>query len=135
MINDFRHLLVFPNIRPTDITLNLGTYGVRHHDWNGTWDDPELTGSAVANVLLSLAYTNIHIRDANFLVRSHHSSGSGFFDIVLPPETVAGVVSPQLAAYIMNPLGLRWIWGEPPVQSAVIKHLASVTVNLKAELR
>jgi hypothetical protein len=135
MLPDTFHLLMYPALRPTDITLDLGTYGVKHHDWQGTWDDPELTGSVVAAIKLSLVYQNIRTGESAQLVRSHQAAGSGMFEIVLPIETVAGVVDPDMANYIMNPKGLRWIWAEPPVLSAVIRRVATVTVNLKAELR
>jgi hypothetical protein len=128
-------MTAYPALRPTSITLDLGTFGVRHHDWQGVWDDPELTGSIVAGISLSLAYRNITTIEAALLLRSHHSTGSGYFPIALPVETVAGVVSPELADYILNPKSLYWIWAEPPSHEAVIRRVATVTVNLKAELR
>lgn len=125
----------FPAIVPTKLRLTLGSYGVRQGDWNGVWEEPQLLGSIETETALELSYENIANDVSVLFLSSHLRSGSGYFSMQLPVEVVAGVVSPGMAAYILDPFGLSWVWSEPPRHTAVMPGFSTVEVKLIAELR
>lgn len=128
-------MTTFPAIRPTELTLNLGEFGVRQGTWRGVWETPELTGSLESEQTLTLRYENITTAIGRDFLVSYRASGSGLFSLDLPIEVVAGVVNADMRGYILDPFGLKWFWDEPPSHLAVKAGRCTLEAKLIAELR
>jgi hypothetical protein len=128
-------MIFFPPLTPTDMTLTLGEFGVRQNDWNGVWESPELTGSVESEPELALSFRNILCSEGRQLLTCHRRSGAGLLPVTATADLVAGVINPQMAAWILQPPGLIWVMPEPPAYSAVKANRVTVNVKLIAELR
>jgi hypothetical protein len=130
-------MAALPNLVPTDMSLALGSYRVKPHNWRDIWEAPELGSSLEHDIRLALSYTNIQPVQGISFLRLYRRNAGAFIqlDTPLPQETVSGVLNSDLRAYLQAPPGLVWVMAEPPTYRAVKAGVVTVEVSLLAELR
>ena len=126
--------IILPAICPTSREFILPDYPLSEGAWrNGAAAFPRPWSDVPAGAILKLQYRNIAGQLAAQFLDCWYQSGTGLYALTLPAEVVGGIYDPDLAARILNPLGLSWKFNKPVAVSSVLPGVNSVMVELKAE--
>lgn len=123
----------YPAVCPTGRELILPDYPLSEGIWrNGAALFPRPWSDVPVGAILKLQYRNIAGQLAAQFLDCWYRSGLGIQALTLPAEVVDGIQDSDLAARILNPLGLSWRFGKPVAVSSVMPGVNTVVIELKA---
>jgi hypothetical protein len=126
--------IILPAICPTGRELILPDYPLSEGAWrNGAAAFPRPWSDIPVGAVLKLQYRNIAGQLAAQFLDCWRQSRMGLHALTLPAEVVGGIEDVDLAARILDPLGLSWKFAKPAAVSSVMPGVNSVMVELKAE--
>jgi len=126
--------IIFPALRPSDREFKLPIYPVTANEYNGAVDYPRLRGSQAYDALLDLAYQNILDEQAAFFIDCYSRTLSGYLAVILPKETLSGVLDIRVRERIRSAGSLAWYFSDPPAVESVKPGISTVKVRLIALL-
>lgn len=124
----------FPSLTPTGRNFGMGEYPVKSYRAMSGATVRRSFGSRPFGYNADLEFRNVPESVVNQIYDHYHGQGGGTIGFLLPVTIFAGYSS-ALRGRMENPLGIEWIYAEPPAVQSVIKNLSTVTIKLIGELQ
>lgn len=125
---------IFPALRPTTRQYECPEYAQKRPEYVNTVAYSRLMGSKPGKAKLTLTFENILDDNAALIIGCYINSLSGFFPIDLPDEIIAGIDDEELANKIQTGEHLQWFFNSPPDQTAVMRNISTVKVELIGDI-
>jgi hypothetical protein len=124
----------FPSIVPTARSFQLGQFPIKTYRALSGAVIRRSFGNRPFGHTLELEFENVPEATVNAIIDHYNGQGGGTLGFALPSAVFAGYSS-TLQGKARTPLGIEWLYAEPPSISSVLKDRSSVTVRLVGEQR
>jgi hypothetical protein len=124
----------FPALTPTARSFQPGQYPVKSYRALSGATIRRSFGNRPFGHTLDLEFANVPEATVNAIIDHYNTQGGGTLGFALPATVFAGYGT-GLRSRAQNPVGIEWLYAEPPSISSILKDRSTITVKLIGEIR
>lgn len=123
----------FPSIIPTSRSFKLGQYPIKAYRALSGATVRRSFGNRPFGYTLELEFANVFEATVNSICDHYNGQGGGTLGFTVPAIVFSGY-STILQGKIRTPVGIEWLYAEPPNITSVKVDISNVTVSLVGEI-